>query len=137
MMRTSMPLAALARATASSTIATTCSLLRPLPGMEQRRKAYLGVDHAVAAELRKEIVHHQAQRLLALHQRDVVRRRAQVFGQAAALGRRNEVAGKRLGRDVRGQAPHDVVAQAAVEVQVELDFGQGAQVHVSTSRICP
>ena len=101
------------------------------PGMEQRRKAYLGVDHAVAGELRKEIVHDEAQRLLALHQRDVMRRRAQVFGQAPALGRRHEIAGKRLGRDVRGQAPHDLVAQAAVEVQVELDFGEGAQVQYS------
>ena len=103
------------------------------PGMEQRRKADLGVDHAVAGELRKEIVHDEAQRLLALHQRDVVRRRAQVLGQAPALGRRHEVAGKRLGRDVRGQAPHDLVAQAAVEVQVELDFGQGLQVHETSS----
>ena len=107
----------------------------PAAGMEQRRKADLGVDHAVAAELRKEIVHDEAQRLLALHQRDVVRRRAQVLGQAPALRRRNEIAGKRLGRDVRGQAPHDLVAQAAVEVQVQLDFGQGVQVHVSL-RIC-
>ena len=108
----------------------------PAAGMEQRRKADLGVDHAVAGELRKEVVHDQPQRLLALHQRDVVRRRAQVLGQAPALRRRHEVAGKRLGRDVRGQAPHDVVAQAAVEVQVELDFGEGVQVH-RFFRICP
>ena len=110
----------------------------PAPGMEQRRKADLGVDHAIAGEMRKEIVHHEAQRLLALHQRDVMRRRAQIIGQAPALGRRDEVAGKRLGRDVRGEAPHDLVAQAAVEVQVELDFGQCKQVDVTgLHRICP
>ena len=89
MMRASMPLAALARATASSTITTTCSLERPRR-VGTAAQSDLDVDHAVAAELRKEIVHHEAQRLLALHQGDMIRRRAQVFGQVPALRRCDE-----------------------------------------------
>ena len=40
-----------------------------------------------------------------------------------AFGRRHVIAGIPLGRGIRGQAPHDLVAQSAVEVQAELDLG--------------
>ena len=92
--------------------------------VEERRETEFGVDDVVGAELLKDIFSDDAERVFSLHELESAGRAGEEVGEAGALRRSDEFSVVLLAGDVGRETRDSGVAEGAVEVEVEFDFGK-------------
>jgi hypothetical protein len=86
--------------------------------VQQRREADLGVDHAIGRKLFEEILHHQGQGRLVLHQLEATRRARQKIRQTGAMPRSDKLALVLFERNRRIQPGDGGEAQRAIQMKM-------------------
>jgi hypothetical protein len=86
--------------------------------VQEGSKANLGVNNAVHDQLVHHVVDAEPQGVFCLQQGHAARGTREEVRQVRALGGRDELPGVELRRDGRGQLPHRVEAQRAIQVHV-------------------
>src|SRR5579864_3010314 len=99
-------------------------------GMQQRRKPDLGVNHAIFDELPEYILSDQAERILGLHEPETLRCAGKELRKVGAPCRCDVIALVLLARDGRRQAGNRLKTQRAVQVKMQLYFGEAPQFHL-------
>ena len=110
---------------------------KPLLEVEQRGEAQLDVDHAVIDELPENILGHQPQGHIALHQAESLVRAREKFREVRAAGGRDVIGLVLLVGDGRNELRYRGEAQRTIEVQVQLDFRQRFQSRCAGHRSGP
>src|SRR3954470_24350593 len=97
--------------------------------MQQRCEAQFGVDDAVLAQLAEHILGDVTKRIFGLHKFESLVRPRQEVSEIGAPGGGYKVSSVLLASDGRREVRNGLIAERDVHVQVQLDFGQGLQIH--------
>ena len=100
--------------------------------MQQWRKPDLGINHAVFDELPEYIFGNQTQGILGLHELKTLGRAGKEVRQVRAARRRDVIALILLARDGGRQSGNRLVAQRAVQMKMQFNFGKSPKVHLLT-----
>ena len=105
--------------------------------MEQRSEADFSVDDMVAGELFEDVFSDDAQRVFCLHQLKAAWGAGEEVGEAGALGWSYEFGVVFSARDGGGEAGDGVVAQGAIEVEMDLNHCVGQTLLRGSHWLCP
>jgi hypothetical protein len=99
-----------------------CESLR---GVQQGSEAEFGVEDVVSTELIKKIFNDDAEGVFGLHELESAGSASEEVGEAGALRWRDEFVLVFFASDLGRETGDGGVAEGAVEMEVELDFGEG------------
>jgi hypothetical protein len=116
----------------SLTQRTTSSPDKAPPEMNEWGEPEFGVHDSIHCHLLEHVLHRDPQRPVRLQEVAIVQGVRQVIRERGAPEWGDEVPVIVLPRDRGVDPPHRVVAQATVEMAVQLDLGQSFQVHASS-----
>jgi hypothetical protein len=92
--------------------------------MKERRETDLAVDNVVCVELPEQVGGYETEGLLILHESETPWSTSEEVGEVGAATGRDELFPVTLGRDGRLQRANNIVAETAVEMDVEFDLGE-------------
>jgi hypothetical protein len=92
--------------------------------VKERGEAEFGVEYIVGGELFEDVFGDDAKGVFSLHELESAWGAGEEVGEAGALGRSDEFSVVLRAGDFRGEARDGGVAEGAIEVEVEFDFGE-------------